>query len=608
MGAGLCAGLHGFIIAVSYDQRMPQIRHSAWLVLPVLLLLVLYWPGLTTWFYQDDFGWLNLRHDVHSARDLAGALLAPKAHGNMRPLGENAFWLGLGAIFGVEPLPFHICTFLTQSASLLLLGGIVRRMVAWAPAGLCAQILWLVNCGLAPAMGWSSIYNQVLSAFFFLLAFYFLLRHIETGRRAHEMAHWTAFVLGLAALEINVVYPALAALYVVFQARPFLKKILPMFAVSLAAVLVHFYFAPPPHAGVYAPRVDAAIGATLWTYWRWALGPMPELAAALVAASLLALIGWGLRRGESAGLLGAGWFVLPLLPYLPLPDHKMDYYLAVPSIGIAIMGAYALGSARKFGAAGRIATVLVVVVYAGTSVQASWTVTRWQHARAERVEDLVLGVEEIHQAAPRKIILLEGIDSDLFWSGVADLPFRAKSIPGVYLAPGSEARIQAAPDLLSKYILPQAIAKRALVANGAVVYRFDGQMLHNETARAGALWTQDEPRFVNIGDPVFGDYVGAGWREALDGCRRMDRAGTIRIAAPRGSGENLYLGVFETRDFSLRVRVNGVEAPVTLARHDNDLSEFRAALPPEAVQWKRMDVAIESSMRAPLLFGYAEVR
>jgi hypothetical protein len=129
-------------------------------------------------------------------------------------------------------------------------------------------------------------------------------------------------------------------------------------------------------------------------------------------------------------------------------------------------------------------------------------------------------VEEIHQAAPGKIILLEGIDTDLFWSGVADLPFRAKSIPGVYLAPGSEARIQAAPDLLSKYVLPQAIAKAALAANRAVVYRFDGQMLHNETAHAGALWTEDEPRFVNIGDPVFGDYLGAGWREAADGYRR----------------------------------------------------------------------------------------
>ena len=535
----------GFIVAISYDQRMPETRHSAWLVLPVLLLLVLYWPGLTTWFYQDDFGWLNLRHDVHSVRDLAGALLAPKAHGNMRPLGENAYWLGLGAIFGVEPLPFHICTFLTQAASLLLLGSIVRRMVAWAPAGICAQILWLVNPGLAPAMGWSSIYNQVLSAFFFLLAFYFLLRHIETGRRAHEMAHWTAFVLGLGALEINVVYPALATLYVLFHARPYLKKILPMFAVSAAAVMVHFYFAPPAQGGVYAPRIGSAMAATLWTYWRWALG-WPSVWA---AACVIVLIVWGLRRRESTALVGAAWFLFPLLPYLVLPDHRMTYYLAVPSIGIAMLGAYALGSLREFTVAAKILAVLVILIYTATSVQASWTVTRWQHARAEKVEDLVLGVEEIHQAARGKIILLEGIDTNLFQSGLADLPFRAMSIPGVYLAPGGEALIPAA------YVLPQSIARKALAANRAVVYRFDGEMLHNVTAHAGASWTEEDPRFVNIGDPVFADYLGAGWREAADGYRRMDGAGIVRIAAPRSSAESLYLGVFETRDFLPRVQI-----------------------------------------------------
>jgi hypothetical protein len=564
----------------------------------VLLLVVFYWPGLTTWFYQDDFGWLNLRHDVHSVRDLAVALLAPKAHGNMRPLGENAYWLGLGAIFGVEPLPFHICTFLTQAASLLLLGSIVRRLVAWAPAGLCAQILWLINPGLSPAMGWSSIYNQVLSAFFFLLAFYFLLRHIETGQRKDEVAHWTAFVLGLGALEINVVYPALAALYVAFHARPYLKRILPMFAVSAAAVAAHFYFSPPAHAGVYAPHVGSAIAATLWTYWRWALVATPLSTAACV----ILLIGWGLRRGESTALVGAGWFVFPLLPYLVLPDHKMSYYLAVPAIGIAMIGAYALGSLRKFVVAWRIATVLVILLYTATSVRASWTQTVWLHARAEKVEDVVLGVEEVHRAAPGKIILLEGIDRSVFQSGLADLPFRAKSIPSVYLAPGSEALIPAV------YVLPQAIARRALAANGAVVYRFDGEMLHNVTAHAGASWTEEEPRFVNIGDPVFADYLGAGWREAADGRRRMDRMGALRIAAPRAVGESLYIGVFETRDFRLTVRVNGVDAPVSLAQRDIDLSEVRATLPPEAVQWKRMEVIIENPLPAPLRFGYAEVR
>src|SRR5580700_1366503 len=93
---------------------------------PVLLLLALYWPAVTTWYFQDDFGWLNLRHDVHSAGDLAGALFAPKAHGNMRPLGENAYWLIFPAVFGPDPLPPHLAAFLTQAASLLLLGSIAR--------------------------------------------------------------------------------------------------------------------------------------------------------------------------------------------------------------------------------------------------------------------------------------------------------------------------------------------------------------------------------------------------------------------------------------------------------------------------------------------------
>src|SRR5579863_6726939 len=181
-------------------------------VLPLLLLLALYWPGLTNWFYQDDFGWLNLRHDVHSWRDLGPALFAPKAHGNIRPLGENAYFLVLSSLFGVDALPFRICAFLTQMASLLLLGSIVERLSASRAAAFAAQVLWIASPGLAVAMCWTSIYNQLLSAFFFLLAFYFFLR-------GNQVAHWVAFVLGLGALETNVMYPAITACYAILFAR-----------------------------------------------------------------------------------------------------------------------------------------------------------------------------------------------------------------------------------------------------------------------------------------------------------------------------------------------------------------------------------------------------
>ncbi len=579
--------------------KVNGIGWSAFLpVVPVILLLVLYWPGLNTWFYQDDFGWLNLRHDVHSVRDLAGALLAPKAHGNMRPLGENAYWLTISWLFGAEPLPFHIAAFLTQAASLVLLFAIVRRLTESAAAAFGAQVLWMVNIGLAPALGWSSIYNQVLSGFFFLLGFHFMLRRNWT-------AHWIAFVLGLGALEINVVYPAVAGVYALLYAPALLKKITPMFALSAIAVFAHFYFAPPSTVGVYAPRIDGRIFGTLWTYWTWALGPMPVWLALGVTAGVSVLIASGAR----AAILGLAWFAIPLLPYLPLPEHRMDYYLAVPAIGIAMLGGSALLQAREWRGPRRMlaaACVLIcVTVYLAASVTASSVITRWQHARGERVEDLVLGVVEARQLAPEKIILLDGIDTDLFWSGVADLPFRALGIPRVYLSPGAAIRIQAAPELLSKYTLPAAIAGRAVQAGTAVLYRFDGRLLHR--AAGAVMPSEGEPHFVNLADDVFRDYIGAGWRDAPGGYRSMNGSATVRIGGARAATEKLYIGIFETRAFRLGVRANGVELPVELARRDNDLSEFRASLPAAAMGWEQMEIVL-SADGGSLVFGYLEVR
>ena len=354
----------------SEDAANPQQRLAC---VACAVAVCLYWPGLTTWFYQDDFGWLNLRHDVHSARDLAGALLAPKAHGNMRPLGENAYWLSLGAIFGVEPLAFHICTFLTQSASLLLLGSIVQRLVAWAPAGLCAQILWLINCGLAPAMGWSSIYNQVLSAFFFLLAFYFLLRHIETGRRAYEVAHWAAFVLGLGALEINVVYPALAALYVLFRAPRLPEEnsadVRSVGGGGSGALLLRAAAARRSlrAANRCRARHDAldllALGAgSDAADWR-----------PLVAACVLALIVWGLD-GASHRIIRRR-VVCDYLAAVPASSRSQDGLLPGGALdrhrdGRRVCDCETREVRRQLA---RLAIVLAILVYSGSSLQASWT-------------------------------------------------------------------------------------------------------------------------------------------------------------------------------------------------------------------------------------------
>jgi hypothetical protein len=593
---------------------MVRANRYAWRVVPILLLLGFYWPGLTIWFYQDDFGWLNLPRDVHSFRDLAPALFAPKAHGNMRPLGENAYFLVFGSLFGVNPLPFRIWAFLTQMASLVLLGSIALRLTGSRAAGFWAQILWIANCGVAPLMCWTSIYNQVLSGFFFLLAFYFLLRHIETGERFYYIAQWAAFVFGLGALETNVMYPALAAVYTLLFARSFLKKILPMFLVSALSVWIHFRFAPLAHDGPYALHLDSRILTTLWTYWTWTLGPprlavirpIPSWLVALAIGALsiacVILIAVQARRRNYTGVFAMAWFVIVLGPYLPLSEHLTDYYVAIPAIGVAMLGAWAIACAWRSGFIWRVAAVLCVATYLAFSLPAAWFITHWSHDRGARVEDLVLGVAEIHQAQPGKMILLDGIDNDLFWSAIVDVPFRVMEVPHVYLVPGSESRIEGPSDLVTKYVLEQGPALRVLKEDRAVVYRMDGPVLRNVTGRYRIVWKPEPPRFINLGDSVYAEYLGSGWNEIGDGYRMMSQLATLHMGGPRRPNDHLYVGVFDVPQFHISVRVDGVDVPVEMIRRDYQLSEFGAALPSAVIGKEVVEITLSTNSPQPIRF------
>lgn len=591
---------------------MVRVRRHTRRVLPLLILLGLYWPGLTNWFYQDDFGWLNLRREVHSFRDLGPALFAPKAHGNLRPLGENAYFLVFSSLFGVDALPFRIWAFATEMASLLLLGSIVRRITLSEAAGFWAQIFWVANAGLAPAMCWTSIYNQILSGFFLLLAFYFLLRHVETGAARFYAVQWAAFVMGLGALETNVVYPAIAAAYAWMAARTYLKKIVPMFAVSALAVILHLRFAPLPREGVYAVHLDGRLFRTLADYWMRALGPSRPVMIVLSLALLATLVS-NTRRKQWAGLFGLAWFVIAMGPYLPLPDHQMDYYLAVPAIGLAILGAWALATAwRSSKFVWRGAGIVGAAAFLATSVPSARAVAKWHHERGTRVEALVLGVAEVHRIEPDKMILLAGVDNDLFWSGIADAPFRVMEIPHVYLVPGSEERIQGPAGLAIRYVLPEGLSLRALRARRAVVYDASGPVLRNATSRyraiAESLWRDEPPRFINLGDSAFGEFLGAGWSECADGYRALPGAAAVQMGGPRRDGERLYVTVFRAAGVRLGVHADGAEAPLELIGQDNGVSEFRGNLPPASTGKNAVDLWLSNGSPEPLRFGFLEIR
>src|SRR5205085_7385795 len=186
----------------------------------------------------DDFAWLGAGIYIQNFHDLLVALFAPQAQGTIRPFSERAFFMLGFSLFGLDALPFKIVVFATQFAGLALMAWIGLRLTGSRAAGFCAAVLWVLNGSVIEPLGWTCVYNEVLCGFFLLLAFHFLLRFIETGLRRYEIYQWIAFLLGFGALELNMVYPGLAGAYPLLIARKYSRRILPMFTLSIAYVVL----------------------------------------------------------------------------------------------------------------------------------------------------------------------------------------------------------------------------------------------------------------------------------------------------------------------------------------------------------------------------------
>jgi hypothetical protein len=480
-------------------------------------------------------------------------------------------------------------------------------------------VLWTANSALAVAMSWTSAYNQILCAFFLLLSFYFLLRHAETGGRGWWIAQWAAFLAGFGVLEINVVYPAIAASYALCRAKHVFRKSLWLFVPSAVFAAIHWRFAPKPSTGLYVMHFDTSVLSTLWRYWEWSLGPSRLIQASVelpawltdgaTAALTLLLLGFAARRlarKESLALFLLAWFVILIGPVLPLRDHISDYYLTLPTIGLAILAAWGLALTWRWGGVWRVAGGLTLAVYLASSVPAARAITKWNFERSRAVRFLVLGLERVRQLHPGKIVLLTGVGADLFWAGVHDKPYRLIGLDEVCLVPGSEKNIADQPGFgeVSEFVLPQAVALRALEEGRVVIYSAAGPRLRNVTKAYGAIaraqWSkEEEPRRVDVGDPLYAGQLGPEWHPLEGRYRWMPRRATVRLGGPRSPGEKLHISGFCPASHlaggpvALTVHIDGRRlAPVKLGRRDEQF-EFLFDLPPDLIGRPKVEVSLE---------------
>jgi hypothetical protein len=232
----------------------------------------------------------------------------------------------------------------------------------------------------------------------------------------------------------------------VVRAAPFAL----LFAPTVVFTAVHFLWIPKPAAGVYALSLDSRLPATFASYLAWSFEPglsalrfraeqlqTPEM---IVGALLGLALGWfairRLLRREWMAAFFCGWFVVLLAPVLLLPNHLTPYYLTLPSIGLAWLAGWAIARGWSMGGWGRIAALGLAAAYFVGNAAGIEAQTRWFETRSQRLRKVVEGVAATAASHRGDAIALEGVDDELYQTGMDSHPFPLVGAERVWRVPG----------------------------------------------------------------------------------------------------------------------------------------------------------------------------
>jgi hypothetical protein len=582
------------------------------LFLPALVLILLYLPAFHIWFRMDDFAWLRMRHDL-AERGWIDALFVPRAQGTVRVLSERVFFL----VFGDQNLdstPFRAWVLLTHACNLVLAGLIAARLSGMRLAGVFAGLVWAVHPRMVIPLTWASVYNQVLVSFLMLAATYALIEWVE-NRRGFGWV-WLFYLLGFGALELTVMFPVVAALYVLWTKRELLRPALWLFVPAAVFAGLHAFVIPKTPSPVYKMYFDGALVYNFARYFLWSAGPArlgtsihPKwglAGLAIAGAWALAIVAfaalWWWKRNERRPAWLLVWYVLFLAPVLPLKNHVSDYYTMLPAAGLMIASGWMLASAWNAGLAWRAAGCALTGVWIVASVAETRAIEQWFVERTSALRRVVDAVAAVEDRWPGKKVLLAGVDQDLFNTGFQDGAFAVAGLHPPYLTPGSEAGIEAREDLggIKPFVVTRRDAAAWLAADQAVVLEVSGTPRNVTTQYkqiALALASTEDPSEVKTGAPEQSSFLSGDWYGIEGGYRWMGKRATVRLRAPQ-QGQKLIIEGYAPAaavPVTLRISAEGVSLGSILQPAADQPFHYEGEIPNSLAARSSMTVVLEAA-------------
>jgi tetratricopeptide (TPR) repeat protein len=359
-------------------------RDWLWGLILILSVVLTYAPVWKAGFIYDDSLLLTANPCVVGPLGLKEIWSTSPAV--ISPLIFTTFWVE-HAIWGLEPLPYHVMTVLLHGVCAILLWQVLRSLRvqgAWLGAA-----LWALHPVEVESVAWISEMKNTESGFFFLLSILFFLRWLRAkeldGRAEGEWNYvLTLFfaAMGMASKSSTVILPVVLCLCAWWMEGRWhwrnLPRVLPMFLMAIAPSAVSIWTqgqqlatdTEPQWVRTW-PEPLATAGDVVWFYLGKLLWPHPlatiyprwQIDAGqwfsylpLLAVIVILSIFWVERVPWSrAPFFAFAYFVTALLPVLGLIDEYsfrfssvFDHWQYLASIGPLALAGTALARFSNF--------------------------------------------------------------------------------------------------------------------------------------------------------------------------------------------------------------------------------------------------------------------
>lgn len=334
-------------------------------VLLGLAQIAIFFNNPRHFFTGDSLFWMG--HRYRSVGEFLAGFIQTDQGAWYRPLAQVTVQSLLFPFAGLNPIPYRIAGFLLFFSCTIAVFFLVRYVTESPRTAWLSVVFFAFHVTHTFVTYDVAFIPELLFTLFFIGSAMAYVSYLRTGDRRMLVASAALFVGGLLSKETAVALPpALVLVWLLLprQERGKARSLAPHFAI-LAAYLffaIGYLHIRDIHAGQLIERpgragqpgyelvlgknvsenIDVAFG---WAFGiprlsytedmipeRWMLAALKVVRAVICVGALFALF----TRRRNLMLLGVGWFVVALLPTLPLWNHFLPYYLFAPLVGFAL--------------------------------------------------------------------------------------------------------------------------------------------------------------------------------------------------------------------------------------------------------------------------------